>query len=54
MVKIAGVDAMLSRESATIAALMGGAVEKVGQEMDVMVLLGERAAIDAHLNQVCH
>jgi len=31
---------------------MVGAVEKVGQEMDVMVFLGERAAINVYLNQL--
>ena len=50
---IAGLAAITSRESATIAAIMVGAVEQVGQEMDVMVLLGDRPIINVYLNQVC-
>ena len=53
LVKIVGLDAIINRESVTGAALMVGAVEKVGQEMDVMVLLGDHPTINAYLNQVC-
>jgi hypothetical protein len=52
-VMIAGLAAIISRESATIAAIMVGAVEQVGQEMDAMVLLGDRPIINVYLNQVC-
>ena len=49
-VMIAGLAAITSRESATIAAIMVGAVEQVGQEMDVMVLLGDQTTINVYLN----
>ena len=49
-VMIAGLAAIISRESATIAAIMVGAVEQVGQEMDVMVLLGDQTTINVYLN----
>ena len=39
--KIAGMDAMHNKANAIGAALMVGAVERVGLEMDVMVLLGD-------------
>ena len=38
--KIAGLDAIHNKANALGVALMVGAVEKVGLEMDVMVLLG--------------
>ena len=38
--KIAGLDAIHNKANALGAALMVGAVEKIGLEMDVMVLLG--------------
>jgi CDP-diglyceride synthetase len=50
LVKIAGMDAVISRESVTGAVLVVGAVEKVGQEMDVMVLLGDQTTINVYLN----
>ena len=40
--KIVGLDAIHNKASANRVALMVGAVEKVGLEMDVMVLLGDQ------------
>ena len=53
MVQIAGLDAIIKRESVTGAAVVVGAVEKVGQETDVMVVLGDQPTINAYLTQVC-
>ena len=52
--KIAGLDAIHNKANAIGVALMVGAVEKVGLEMDVMALLGDLAVlvINAYLNQV--
>ena len=43
--KIAGLDAVRYKENVIGAAKMVGAVDKVGLEMDVMVLLGELLVI---------
>ena len=52
--KIAGVDAIQNKANAIGVALMVGAVEKVGLEMDVMALLGGLLITNVCLNhQVC-
>ena len=52
--KIAGLDANNNKANAMCVALMVGAVEKVGLEMDVMVLLGGLLITNVCLNQrVC-
>ena len=53
LVKIAGLDAIKKRESVTGVAVVVGAVEKIGREMDVMVVLGDQPTINAYLTQVC-
>ena len=51
--KIAGLDAVRYKESVIGVGKMVGAVDKVGLEMDVMVLLGELLVIYVNLEQVC-
>ena len=52
--KIAGMDAMHNKANAIGAALMVGAVERVGLEMDVMAQLGGLLITNVCLNQqVC-
>ena len=52
--KIAGMDAMHNKANAIGVALMVGAVERVGLEMDVMALLGGLLITNVCLNhQVC-
>ena len=51
--KIAGLDAVRYKENVIGAAKMVGAVDKVGLEMDVMVLLGELLVIYVNSKQVC-
>ena len=52
--KIAGMDAMHNKANAIGAALMVGAVERVGLEMDVMAHLGGLPNTNVSLNQqVC-
>ena len=52
--KIAGMDAIHNKANAIGVALMVGAVEKVGLEMDVMALLGGLLITNVCLNhQVC-
>ena len=52
--KIAGLDAIHNKANALGVALMVGAVEKVGLEMDVMALLGGLLITNVCLNhQVC-
>ena len=52
--KIAGLDAIHNKANAIGVALMVGAVEIVGLEMDVMVLLGGLLITNVCLNQrVC-
>ena len=53
LVKIAGLDAIKNRESVTGAAVVVGAVEKIGQEVDVMAVLGDHQTINVYLTQVC-
>ena len=52
--QIAGLDAIINKESVTGVERKAGAVIKVGLEMDVMVPLGDLAVvvIYAYLNQV--
>ena len=50
--KIAGLDAIHNKANALGVALMVGAVEKVGLEMDVMALLGGLINTFVCLNQV--
>ena len=50
--KIAGLDAVRHKENVIGVGKMVGAVDKVGLEMDVMVLLGELLVISANLEQV--
>ena len=47
--KIVGLDAVRYKENVIGAAKMVGAVDKVGLEMDVMVLLGELGVIYVNL-----
>ena len=47
--KIAGLDAVRHKENVIGVGKMVGAVDKVGLEMDVMVLLGELLVINANL-----
>ena len=49
VVKIAGQDAARHKESVTGVEQMVGAVDKIGLEMGVTVLLGERMVINALL-----
>ena len=49
MVKIAGRDAARHKESVTGVEKTVGAVDKIGLEMGVMVLLGESMVINAFL-----
>ena len=52
--KIAGIDAIHKKANAIGVALLVGAVEKVGLEMDVMALLGGLLITNVCLNhQVC-
>ena len=52
--KIVGMDAPTKRASAIGVARMVGAVEKIGLEMAVMVLLVEKKIINAYLDhKVC-
>ena len=51
--QIAGVDAILNKESVSGVERKVGVVNMVWLEMDVMVPLGDIAVIDAYLNQVC-
>ena len=50
--KIAGLDAVRYKENVTGVGKMVGAVDKVGLEMDVTVLLGELLVIYVNLEQV--
>ena len=50
MAKIVGMDAPKNRESVIGVEQMVGAVEKIGLEMDVMVLLVEKKVINAYLD----
>ena len=47
--KIAGLDALRYKENVTGAAKTVGVVDKVGLEMDVMVLLGELVVMYVNL-----
>jgi hypothetical protein len=49
---IAGMNATSSKEGVIIVVRMVCAVEKIGLEMDVMVLLGDLMVINASLDQV--
>ena len=49
LAKIAGKDATRTKESVTGVVRMVSAVEKIGLEVDVMELLGEKATINAFL-----
>lgn len=51
--KIAGLDAVRYKENVTGVGKMVGAVDKVGLEMDVMVLLGVLLVIYVNLESVC-
>ena len=51
--KIAGTLAISKMECATGVVRKVGAVEKVGLEMDVMVLLGALISINVYFTQVC-
>ena len=52
--KIVGMDAPKNRENVIGVELMVGAVEKIGLEMAVMVLLEENMVINAYLDhKVC-
>ena len=53
LAKIAGHLAVSKMESVTGVVLKVGAVEKIGLEMDVMVVLGELISINAYFTQVC-
>ena len=48
--QIAGLDAIINKANVIGVALMVGAVEKVGLEMDVMALLGGLLIINVCLN----
>ena len=52
VLKIAGMVAISRKESVPGVAQMVGAVEKIGLEMDAMVILGGQAIINAYLKQV--
>ena len=47
--RIAGMDVTINKESVTGVERMVGAVDKIGLEMGVTVLLGERMVINALL-----
>ena len=47
--RIVGMDATMNKESVTGVEQMVGAVDKIGLEMGVTVLLGERMVINALL-----
>ena len=47
--RIAGMDATINKESVTGVEWMVGAVDKIGLEMGVTVLLGERMVINVLL-----
>ena len=54
VVKIAGMDATSNKESVTGVERTVGVAEKIGLEMDVMVLLGEIGVINVYLDQVTY
>ena len=51
--KIAGMIAISRKENVPGVAQMVGAVEKIGLEMDAMVILVGQTIINAYLKQVC-
>ena len=51
--KIAGMVAISRKENVPGVAQMVGAVEKIGLEMDAMVILVGQTIINAYLKQVC-
>ena len=51
--KIAGMVAISRKENVPGVAQMVGVVEKIGLEMDVMVILVGQTIINAYLKQVC-